>query len=322
MQLSQAITAFLEYQAIDKNRSPKTIEIYRHYLDRFARWMKGDPDVSTVTLQQIRSFRVYLSTFTDERGELLDVRTQSYHAIAIRSMLKFLARQRIASLAADQIELPKLDPRELSYLTPEELDRLLETPDITTLGGIRDRTLMEVFFSTGLRLSELASMTRAQVEAGTNELRVVGKGRKERIVFISDRAREWIDSWNSKRQDRQSSLFVGWRGKGTTEHPSIKVQINATPLTPRSIERIITKHALIAGLAKQITPHSLRHSFATDLLRNGADIRSVQTLLGHSSITTTQIYTHITNQQLRQVHERFHGKELPETALPDQAATS
>jgi site-specific recombinase XerD len=317
MTLSQAIEAFLEYAAVDKNRSPKTIEAYRHYLVRFAAWLKQDIPIESLALSQVRKYRVYLSTFQDDHGELLEIRTQSYHVIAIRSMLKFLAKQQIATLSADQIELPKLDPIEITFLTPQELDHLLETPEITELGGLRDRCILELFFSTGLRVSELAGLQRKHLESGSNELRVVGKGRKERIVFVSLRARDWIERWFARRLDTSAAAFVGWRGKGVSADPSPLVQANATPLTARSIERIISKHALVAGLAKQITPHSLRHSFATDLLRNGADIRSVQTLLGHSSITTTQIYTHVTNNQLHTVHQQFHGKELVPDASQD-----
>lgn len=310
MLLSQARADFLEYLTVERNRSPKTIVVYTHYLDRFATWLRKDMPVADITAPMVRKYRVYLSQFLDERGEPLDVKTQSYHVIALRSFLKYCIKQGIPCLAPDQIELPKVDPHEISFLTDEELEKLLETPDVTTMGGLRDRAIMELFFSTGLRVSELAALNQKQLNTTTGEMRVVGKGRKERIVFISERARGWMEQYLNKRLDDLDAAFAGYRGKGANNHPSAKVQVNATRLTPRSIERIIEKHALSAGLVKKITPHSLRHSFATDLLLNGADIRSVQSLLGHASITTTQIYTHITNQQLREVHQKFHGKKL------------
>ncbi len=316
MLLSQASNDFLEYLTIERNRSPKTITVYRHYLERFAGWLRKDMPIEEISGPMIRKYRVFLSQFLDEHGEPLDVRTQSYHVIALRSLLKYCIKQGIACIAPDQIELPKTDPHEISFMNDEELEKLLETPDETTMGGLRDRAMMELLFSTGLRVSELANLDRKQLNTSTGEMRVVGKGRKERIVFISPRARDWMEQYLNKRLDDLDAAFAGYRGKGANTHPSAKVQVNATRLTPRSIERIIEKHALAAGLVKKITPHSLRHSFATDLLLNGADIRSVQSLLGHASITTTQIYTHITNQQLREVHQKFHGKKLDEAELP------
>jgi site-specific recombinase XerD len=213
-------------------------------------------------------------------------------------------------LSPDKIELPKLEPAQVQFLNNEELERLLKNPDTETMGGLRDRAMMELMFSTGLRVSELASLDKKMLSTTTGEMRVIGKGRKERIVFISNRAKSWMHTYLAKRQDDNQAALVGYRGKGTTNHPSPKVEAQATRLTPRSVDRIVQKHALEAGIVKNITPHTLRHSFATDLLLNGADIRSVQTLLGHASITTTQIYTHITNQQLKEVHKKFHGRRL------------
>jgi len=295
---------------VEKNRSPKTILLYRHYLDRFENWMKKDLPLEDITTDHIRKFRLYLHGFQDEHGEPLGLKTQTYHIIALRSLFRYALKRNVACISPDQIELPKLEAKQVEFLTTEELDQLLTIPDDTTMAGLRDRAIMELFFSTGLRVSELASLNQTMMNTESGEMRVVGKGRKERIVFISERAREWVGRYFAKRRDSNEAAFVGYRGKGTGNDPSIKVQAQATRLTPRSIERILQKHVLEAGLVKKITPHTLRHSFATDLLLNGADIRSVQTLLGHASITTTQIYTHITNQQLRDVHTRFHGKQL------------
>lgn len=310
MKLSNAIQEFIEYLQIEQNRSPKTITNYRHYLERLAGWLKRDIEIEDLTALHVRKFRVFLHDFTDEYGEPLGLRTQTYHIIALRSLLRFCIKRDIPCLSPDKLELPRPDPTSIQFLTGEELVRILEVPDTSTMAGIRDKALMELLFSTGLRVSELTSLDKKMVSTTTNEMRVVGKGRKERIVFISDRAKDWMNQYFERRLDEEEAAFVGYRGKGTGVDPSVQVQMQATRLTPRSVDRIIQKYALEAGIVKNITPHSLRHSFATDLLLNGADIRSVQTLLGHSSITTTQMYTHITNQQLKEVHERFHGKHL------------
>ncbi len=315
MKLSRSIADFLEYCAIEKNRSPKTIIAYRHYLERFSDWLQKDPDIETITGEQIRKFRVYLNQYTDELGELLSLKTQSYHSIALRSLLRYCIRRDIDCLSPDKIELPKTESAQVQFLTSEELERLLASPDENTMTGLRDRALIELLFSTGLRVSELAALDKKMLSTETGEMRVIGKGRKERIVFISERAKDWKQRYLSLRQDEQEAAFVGYRGKGAGDHPSAKVQAQATRLTPRSVDRIVQKHALQASIVKNITPHTLRHSFATDLLLNGADIRSVQTLLGHASITTTQIYTHITNQQLREVHRKFHGKALEKEVI-------
>jgi len=312
MQLTQAISDFLEYLTVEKNRSPKTIVAYQHHLERFSEWLKKDLSLEAITADHIRKYRVWLHQFIDEWGDPLTLKTQTYHIITLRSLFRYGIKRGLQCLSPDQIELPKLDPRELSFLTPEELENLLAQPDIETMGGLRDRALLELLFSTGLRVSELAALNKKMFNTSTGEMRVVGKGRKERIVFISDRARIWLEKYLDRRIDEEDAAFVGYRGKGVTDQPSPKVEANATRLTPRSIDRIVQKYTQAAGIVKNITPHSLRHSFATDLLLNGADIRSVQTLLGHSSITTTQIYTHITNQQLREVYDRYHGKQLPD----------
>ncbi len=312
MTLSTAIDTFLEHLAVERQRSPRTIIAYRHYLTRFLLWLKSDPPLAQVTGDQIRGFRRYLTEYIDEHGDPLGYRTQTYHAIAIRALLRFATKRGDACLPPDRIELAKASPAQVGYLEHQELERILDAPDINTMAGLRDRTILEVLFSTGLRVSELAALNKVHVASETGEMRVIGKGRKERIVFLSTRAREWLVAYFARRQDENPAAFVGYRGKGTGDHPSALVQSQATRLTPRSMERSIAKRALEAGIMKTITPHTLRHSFATDLLLNGADIRSVQVLLGHASITTTQVYTHITNQRLREVHERFHGKTLEE----------
>lgn len=310
MKISQLIEDFLEYLAIEKNRSPQTVVTYRFYFNRLKAWLKKDIETVDLDINKIRKFRLYLHDYLDEYNNNLSLKTQTYHLIAIRSMLKFAANRDIPCLAPDKIELPQLDPRQVEFLENEELEKLLNNPETTTMSGLRDRALMELMFSTGLRVAEVAGLNREMLNVENGEMRVVGKGRKERIVFISERARYWLAEYFQKRLDEEKAAFVGYRGKGTGNNPSPKVQMQATRLTPRSIDRIIQKHALESGLVKNVTPHTLRHTFATDLLLNGADIRSVQSLLGHSSIQTTQIYTHITDQHLREIHSKFHGQRL------------
>lgn len=317
MLLSTCIEDFLEHLAVEKNRSPRTLVAYRHYLERLLGWAGEKTALADLSAEKVRKFRLYLSQFLDEYGEPLTLKTQTYHIIALRSLLRYAARRDLPCLPPDKIELPKVENKQVQFLTAEELEKLLGAPDLNTMAGLRDRALMELLFSTGLRVSELAALDRKMLNTESGEMRVIGKGRKERIVFISPRAREWMQAYFERRQDENEAAFVGYRGKGTGDHPSPKVQLQATRLTPRSVDRIIQRRTLEAGVVKNVTPHTLRHSFATDLLLNGADIRSVQTLLGHASITTTQIYTHITNQQLREVHSRYHGKGLEKLELSE-----
>lgn len=310
MLLTTCVDDYLEHLVIEKNRSPKTIVAYRHYFLRLSEWLGSKATIESLTAEKVRKYRIWLNQFTDEHGELLSLTTQSYHIIAIRSLLRYAAKRDIECLTADKIELPKPEARQIQFLSSEELNRMLESPDISTMAGLRDRAILELLFSTGLRVSELASLNKTMLNTKSGEVRVIGKGRKERIVFVSPRASQWLETYFKRRGDQLEVAFVGYRGKGAGNQPSAVVEALATRLTPRSVDRIVQKYALSAGVVKNVTPHTLRHSFATDLLLNGADIRSVQTLLGHASITTTQIYTHITNQQLHEVHERFHGQHL------------
>jgi site-specific recombinase XerD len=310
MKLSTCIIDYLESLVVEKNRSQRTIEAYQHYLRRFQDWFKGDPEIETISNAQIRKYRLYLHNFLDDHNDPLDVKTQTYHIIALRGLLRWCIKNDIECLSPDKIELPKLEPAQVQFLTTEELEKLLNTPNTSTMSGLRDRALLELLFSTGMRVSELAALDRESISTASGELRIIGKGRKERIVFISERAKEWYTAYLNRRHDEEKAAFVGYRGKGVGTTPSIKVEMSATRLTPRSIDRIVAKHALQAGLVKHITPHTMRHSFATDLLLNGADIRSVQTLLGHASIATTQVYTHITDQHLKDVFDKHHGIQL------------
>ncbi|HOX10475.1 MAG TPA: tyrosine-type recombinase/integrase [Candidatus Moranbacteria bacterium] len=301
MLIDKLLTDFLEYLEIERNRSQKTIENYHHYLRRFLEWAKISKP-KDITAELVRSYRIYLNRKTDAKGKELKKVTQNYHMIAIRSFLKYLSKRDIESLAAEKIEIGKNPSHEIEFLDGNELDRLLSAASGTSVKALRDRAILELLFSAGLRVSELININRDQINLSRQEFSVKGKGDKIRIVFVSNTAKEALEKYLAKRMDIDPALFVRFSKKKKTETDKKR-------LTPRSIQRIVKFYATKAGIVKDVHPHTLRHSFATDLLANGADIRSVQTMLGHSSITTTQIYTHITNQQLKEVHKKFHGKK-------------
>lgn len=302
MNVKELKSQFLEYLEIEKNRSPKTIENYNHYLTRFISFAKVE-NPRDITEEAVRKYRLQLNRITDERRKPLKKVTQNYHVIALRSFLKYLAKRDIRTVPAEKIELGKQEEREVVFLEPSELERFLHAPQGETLSNLRDRAILETLFSTGLRVSELCSLDQDNIDLKRGEFSVRGKGSKLRLVFLSGEAKAAIATYLGKRSDADEALFIRVpRNERFEKYEELR-------LTPRSVQRIIKKYAVVAGIVgKKVTPHSLRHSFATDLLRNGADIRSVQALLGHSSVTTTQIYTHVTDKQLREVHEKFHGK--------------
>lgn len=297
------LTKFLEYVEIERGRSPKTAESYDRVLRSFFEWGKVT-DTKDITLDLVRKYRVFLNRKQTVRGDELKKTTQNHHVIVLRSFLKYLVREGVSSLVSDRIELAKVPGRHVDFLEPEELKRLFEAAEGKGLTALRNRALLETFFSSGLRVSELVSLNRESVNLETGEFSVRGKGGKVRMVFLSDRARLAIQAYLASRGDIDSALFIstmkGFGRKSSDEDLRITV---------RTVERIVARLAQKAGIMKAVHPHTLRHSFATDLLRNGADIRSVQALLGHSSITTTQIYTHVTDESLRAIHEKFHGKK-------------
>ncbi|MBU1178201.1 tyrosine-type recombinase/integrase [Patescibacteria group bacterium] len=305
-QINSLLTEFLEYCEIEKNHSQKTIKNYDHYLCRFLIWAEiNEPE--QITLDLIRKYRIYLNRLQDDKGNNLKKITQSYHIIAIRAFLKYLAKRDIKTLASEKIELPKIPERTVDFLDESELERLLATPDTSDARGLRDKSILELLFSTGMRISELVSVNCNQIGANKDELTIRGKGDKPRVVFISPAAKKWIELYLKKRHDNCPALFINYpRGQTKKEDPS---NPDFRRLTPRSIQRIISKYAKLAGITKKVTPHVLRHSMATDLLSSGADIRSVQAMLGHSNISTTQIYTHVTDKGLKEVHRAFHGKQ-------------
>lgn len=307
--LSEHLRAFLENLELSKGRSALTVRNYEFYLRRFIDWA-SDPDPKNITQETIHKYRLYLNRLEDPHRGALKKNTQNYHLIALRAFLKYLARNDIKTLSSEKIELAKQGTREVSFLGQEDLERLLHAPDamdVAPLVKLRDQAILQMLFSTGLRVSELANLKREQVSLERDELTIRGKGDKLRIVFVSVGARGAVRDYLDARQDACPFLFIRHdRGRGRKNPEDVG------PLTPRSIERLVHLYATTAGITKRISPHTLRHSFATDLLMNGADIRSVQSLLGHSSITTTQIYTHITNQQLKEVFNAFHGKQMDE----------
>lgn len=308
--LKKLFEEFLEYLEIERNRSHKTIENYQHYLQRFLNWAKIEKP-QDITFELVRAYRIYLNRYVDSKGQGLKKITQNYHIIAIRNFLKYLTKRDITSLAAEKIEVGKNPSKDIEFLLPEELDLLLTSASGSDIKSLRDRALLELLFSAGLRVSELTSLNREQLNLGRQEFSVRGKGDKIRIVFISDSAKNALEKYLTKRTDIDEALFIRFSKNKTTQKTQAKNGFSLTEkrLTQRSVQRIVKYYATKAGIVKDVHPHTLRHSFATDLLSNGADIRSVQTMLGHSSITTTQIYTHVTNQQLREIHKKFHGKK-------------
>lgn len=301
----ELIDQFLEYLEIEKNCSKLTIRDYRHYLGIFVDWFSstlpnntiGDLDLATV-----RKYRVYLANRVDEKGLTLKRVTQNYYVIALRSFLRFLIKNDHKTLEPSKIDLPKAESRSLKFLDRDQVDRLVTAVDTSKEEGLRDRAILELLFSTGLRVSELVRLNHNQVNLERKEFGVIGKGGRARVVFISDRASDWIRRYLEKRQDRFAPLFIRYSGRVEEQNNGERMR-----LTSRSIERIVKKYVRLARLPVDATVHTLRHSFATDLLTNGADLRSVQEMLGHKNIATTQIYTHITNKQLREVHEAFHS---------------
>lgn len=301
--LKQLKTQFLEYVEIEKGRSLYTVRNYDHYLTRFLDFSKNDDPVN-ITDTSVREFRMWLNRQSagnaKSKGETLTKKTQNYYLIALRAFLKYLARQEVKTLPAERIELAKVSERSLDLITPIELNRLLSSPKSSDIKDLRDKAILELLFSTGLRVSELCSLT-SDIDLHSSELSIRGKGGKIRVVFVSPDAKKHLKNYLSARKDMSDALFVQVENK-------IKKNKTNNALTRRSIERIVKQHAIKAGISKKVTPHVMRHMFATDLLSNGADLRSVQAILGHANIGTTQIYTHVTDKHLRDIHEKFHNK--------------
>lgn len=301
---------FLEYCEIEKGHSELTIRNYEHYLRRFneflSRGRKNSVSPKTITLDKIRSYRLYLNRLEGAGGEPMKKITQNYHLVAVRAFLKYLSKRDIETLSPEKIELADAKRKQIGFLEPGEINDLVAAPlkfEKKPMVAARDVAIIETLFSTGLRISELTALDRDKINLERREFSIRGKGGKDRVVFISPSAASAISNWLSTRKDSLAPLFIHFGGLRDEEDDGEFMR-----LTPRSIQRMVSKYAKLAGITKTVTPHTLRHSYATDLLINGADIRSVQAMLGHSSITTTQMYTHVTDQQLREVHKAFHGK--------------
>jgi site-specific recombinase XerD len=306
-EIARKIEEFLEYLEVEKGASPLTIRNYKHYLNRFETWIKKQgirPRLADINQEVMRQYRVYLSRLSSgDKDQGLSRRTQGYHVIAIRSFLRWLIKNDYQVMSPDKIDLPKVPERQIKFLTGQQVDRLLNAPSLSTIQGKRDKAILETLFSTGLRVSELVNLDRDKVNLEQREFGIVGKGGKGRVVFLSTRAAEWIEKYLKARKDHYRPLFIRHKGK---MDPSISDE--KMRLTPRSIQRMIKKYARKIKLPVDVTPHVIRHSFATDLLMAGADLRSVQEMLGHKNVSTTQIYTHITHKRLREIHAAFHGR--------------
>jgi len=326
MKLKKACNQFLEYCEIIKNHSLKTLENYSHYLNRFKRFIwedlkvrqkyleigQKDLEVGKIDLDLINNYRIYLNRLQNEKKEqLLTIKTQNFHIIALRAFLKYLAKNDIKTLSAEKIELSKISDRVVDFLERDELAILFKTPNRLSLRGKRDYAILRTLYSTGLRVSELAGLDIDSINLKSGGFRVVGKGQKQRIVFLSKVATAAIKEYLQARKDKEKALFInhgrGRGGKDNSLHSLLtKDKAPERRLTTTMIQVLVRNYAKKAGIVKKVTPHKLRHSFATELLKNGADIRSVQEMLGHSSLTTTQIYTHLTNRHLKEIHNKFH----------------
>jgi site-specific recombinase XerD len=302
MYMSDYILDFIEHLEVEGGRMPKTAENYEFYLNRFVEFA-GDIKVADINPELIRKFRLWLNRHENERGESLAMITQAYHLIALRGFLKYLSKRDIPSMSPDKIELPKTARKQVTFLHYDEIQRLIEQVDTNEETGLRDRAIIELLFSSGLRVSELVNLNRDHINTKRREFMVRGKGQKDRPVFISQTAADWVDQYLALRHDSLAPLFISY---------SRNVEANTSGdfrrLTARSIQRMVSKYARLAGITKHVSPHTMRHSFATDLLMNGADLRSVQSMLGHSNISTTQIYTHVTDAHLKEVYEKFHSE--------------
>lgn len=300
--VSDYILDFIEHLEVEGGRMPKTAENYEFYLNRFVEFA-GDIMPNQITAELMRKYRLWLNRFKSVNGDELAMITQSYHLIALRGLLKYFSKRDIPSLAPDKIELPKTHRKQVTFLHYDEVLRLLEQIDINIESGVRDRAILELLFSSGLRVSELVNLNRDHINTKRREFMVRGKGQKDRPVFISQAAADWVEKYLDERQDSLAPLFISY-----SKNVEASTSGDFRRLTARSIQRMVSKYARLAGITKHVSPHTMRHSFATDLLMNGADLRSVQNMLGHSNISTTQIYTHVTDAHLKDVYEKFHSE--------------
>lgn len=301
MYMSELLLDYIEHLEVEGGRSAKTAENYEHYLNRFVEFT-GDIVVDKITSEVVRKYRLWLNRYKNDNEDELATITQGYHLIALRGFLGYLSKRDIVSLSPEKIELPKIARKQVTFLHFDEVQRLLEQIDLASESGLRDRAIIELLFSSGLRVSELVNLNRDHVNTKRREFMVRGKGQKDRPVFIGEASALRVEDYLATRLDNLPPLFLSYSRNNLSSMTG-----DYRRLTARSIQRMITKYARLAGITKHVSPHTMRHSFATDLLMNGADIRSVQSMLGHSSISTTQVYTHVTDQHLREVYEKFHS---------------
>lgn len=299
----KAKTDFIEYLEIEQNRSQRTISNYDHYLTRLADFA-GDINVEDINSEMVRKWRLWLNRLGTNTSDELNPATLNYHLIALRSFLKFCAKRDIPAMNPAKIELARTKRKQVTFLNEEELESLFAQPKIQNLVGLRDRAILELLFASGLRVSELVGLNRDHINLKRKEFMVRGKGEKDRLVFVSDEAANWIEQYLAKRTDNTKPLFT--RYSGTRK---VDLSGNYSRLTARSVQRLVARYALMAGITKHVSPHTMRHSFGTDLLMNGADLRTVQVMLGHSNISTTQIYTHITDPHLKRAYEKYHNSK-------------
>lgn len=300
MYISELIIDFIEHLEVERGRAQKTAENYHLYLQRLVEFA-GDIEVEKITSELVRKWRLWLNRHENDAGDGLNTLTQSYHLIALRSFLAYCSKRDIETLTPEKIELPKVKRKQVSFLTSEETERIIAAVDIKNPIGLRDKAILELLFSSGLRVSELCNLNRDHLNLNRGEFMVRGKGQKDRPVYVSPEATEWLALYLKGRADSAKPLFIRYSGAKAAESDGESLR-----LTPRSVQRMVSNYAKLAGITKKVSPHTLRHSFATDLLMNGADLRSVQSLLGHSNIATTQVYTHVTDQHLKEVHRKFH----------------
>lgn len=301
MEVSELLLDYIEHLEVEGGRSAKTAENYTLYLERFVEFSDNIP-VDKITSEMIRKYRLWLNRYKNDHEDELAIITQSYHLIALRGFLTYLSKRDIPSLSPEKIDLPKVSRRQVTFLHYDEVSRLLDTIPLDTDTGLRDRAIVELLFSSGLRVSELVNLNRDHINTTRREFMVRGKGQKDRPIFIGESAASRVMDYLAVRIDNLPPLFLSYSRNHTATTTG-----DYRRLTARSIQRIVTKYAKLAGITKHVSPHTMRHSFATDLLMNGADIRSVQSMLGHSNISTTQVYTHVTDSHLREVYEKFHS---------------
>lgn len=301
MYISDALLDFIEHLEVEGGRAAKTAENYSRYLERFVEFA-GDIPVDQITPEMVRKYRLWLNRLVSSDGNSLLIITQSYHLIALRGFLRYLSRRGISSLSPDKIELPKTHRKQVTFLHYDEIQQLVDIIPVDNDQGLRDRAIIELLFSSGLRVSELVNLNRDHINLARREFMVRGKGQKDRPVFISHEAAMHVDAYLRSRLDNLPPLFLSY---SRNLHPASTGDFRR--LSARSIQRLVSRYARLAGITKHVSPHTMRHSYATDLLINGADLRSVQAMLGHSNISTTQVYTHVTDAHLKEIYEKFHS---------------